>query len=85
MSKRGSVDTAGGTGPFQELLREYEFDSAHVKIMLEVFNRVCRTLKVDDGSDPLSKNIARMVIIIASEGERDPDILYELALSRFHN
>lgn len=85
MSKRGSVDTAGGTGLFQKILLEYEFDSAFSKIMLEVFMRICRTLKVDDASDPLSKAIARTVIIIASEGERDPDILYELALSQFHN
>jgi len=33
----------------------------------------------------LSSTIARTVIILASEGERDPDILYERTLSRFHS
>ncbi len=85
MAKRGTVDMAAETGLLQKPLQENEFDADFLKIMLEVFMRVCRTLMVDDASDPLSKTIVRTVFAVASEGERDPNMLYELALSRFHN
>ena len=78
------METAVGKGLAQKLLLEKEFGPELSKMMLAVFMRVCRTLEVADGSDPLSNTIARTVITIASEGERDPDILYERTLSRFH-
>lgn len=84
MPKRASIDSAAAQGLVQELLGENELDAEFVAIMLDVFMRVCRTLEVADASDPLSDAVARTVILIASEGERDPDTLYKRSLTRFH-
>jgi hypothetical protein len=67
----------------QKLLKENEFNSEFSKMLLEVFMRVCRTLKVSDPADPLSNTIARTVFLIASDGVRDPDELCKQTLSRF--
>ena len=82
MPKRGSVETAAGRGLIQKLLQENEFDYKFSKILLDVFISVCRTLEVSDPADPLSNTIARTVILIASEGERDPDELYKRTVNR---
>lgn len=63
----------------QELLE----DRQHLELALGVFLSVCRTLQVDDPSDPLSKAIAHTVILIACEGERNPKQLYQRTLDWF--
>lgn len=68
-----------------ELLQENKFDPEFVNTMLEVFKSVCRTLQVSDATDPLSNSIARTVILIAVEGERDPDELYKRTLNIFYS
>ena len=83
MSGRGPIDTAAGQGLIQKLLQDNAFDSEFSKMLLDVFMGVCRTLKVSDPADPLSSTIARTVILIASDGERDPDELYKRSLSQF--
>ena len=85
MPGRGPIDTAAGQGLIQKLLQDNAFDSEFSKILLDVFMSVCRTLKVSDPTDPLSSTIARTVILIASDGERDPDELYNRTLSRLHS
>ena len=65
------------------LSREDEFDPEFVKVLLEVFMSVCQALGVSDPADILSSTIARTVITMAHDGERDPDKLYERTLDKF--
>ena len=69
--------------PFSTPLQEGEFEPEFAKAMLEVFKRVCHALKVTDPADPLSATIARAVILLAQEGERDPEILFKQTLGKF--
>lgn len=83
MIKRRRPESVTGDLLIAKLLQQNEFDSEFSKMLLEVFMGVCRTLKISDPADPLSNTIARTVILIASDGVRDPDELYKQTLSRF--
>lgn len=81
MVKRGK-DGDAPRGLIAELVRENELNSDDVAAMLEVYMSVCRALDVTDPADPLSNKIARAVIHIAREGERDPQEIYKRALNQ---
>jgi hypothetical protein len=81
MVKRGMVGAAA-RGLIAKLVQENELNSDDVAAMLDVYVRICRVLKVTDPADPLSNTVARTVIHIAQEGERDPQELYKRALSQ---
>jgi hypothetical protein len=53
---------------------------AQAEKLLAIFLDVCAALAVSDPADPLAPRIARTLITIASEGESDPDTLYERTL-----
>jgi len=81
MVKRGVVGAAA-RGLIAKLVQENELNSDDVAAMLDVYIRVCRALKVTSPADPLSNTVARTVIHIAQEGERDSQELYRRALSQ---
>ena len=81
MVKRGVVGAAA-RGLIAKLVQENELNSDDVAAILDVYIRVCRALKVSGPADPLSNTVARTVIFIAQEGERDPQELYRRALSQ---
>ena len=83
MPKRRAIETAAAQGLIAKLLQGNKFDSEFEHAMLDVFMNVCRALNVTDPADPLSTTIAQTVILIASEGEHDPDQLFRETLSRF--
>lgn len=65
---------------FADFFQRQALDAERTKLLLETFIDVCGALKVSDPNDPLSKTIARAVIGLAAEGERDPVALYERTL-----
>ena len=82
MIKRRMPETATGDLLIAKLLQENEFDPKFSESMLGVFKRVCQTLKVSDPKDPLCRTIARTVINLGADGERDREELYKRTLDR---
>ena len=68
--------------PFEQILREYDSDFGFRHTMLQVYLRVCRALDVSDPADPLANKVARAVIVLACEGVRDPEEIYQQALNQ---
>lgn len=66
-----------------ELFQDDDFDAERTSQILQAFIGVCGALKVSDPADPLSRTIARAVIGIAAQGERDPRALVERTLLEF--
>jgi hypothetical protein len=56
------------------------FDPGAVKAMMAAFDRACQVLGLVDRSDPLTENLAKIVVQQARSGERDPDKLCAMAL-----
>jgi len=54
-----------------------------ITMMRDVFEDALRTLGLVDRQDPLTAMIAREVIELAQDGERDPDRLKQLTLEAF--
>ena len=69
--------------PFVTFPLEDQFDPEFVKVLLEVFTSVCQALGVSDPADTLSNSIARTVITMAHEGERDAGELYKRTVDKF--
>ena len=67
--------------PIRTLMPEGAFTPDEVEILVSAYERVCRTLSVDDAADPLRTVIASKVIYIAAQGVRDPEDLYFNALN----
>lgn len=78
-----SREPAGQLPVVIPLSREDEFDPEFVKVLLEVFMSVCQALGVSDPADIMGSTIARTVITMAHDGERDPGKLYERTLDTF--
>ena len=82
MSEHRKIDTSSAQELVAEFLKSHNFEPQFVEKLLETFISVCRTLNVSDPADPQSSAIARTLILMAAEGERDPEQLYKRTLSQ---
>jgi hypothetical protein len=80
----GQSGTAAAEYQFAQFLQENRFDHAFLNAMLEAFMRTSATLRVLDSNHALCLPIARTLILIACEGERDPQELYQRTLNKFN-
>jgi len=62
------------------LLQHAAFDDSAVKVMTTAYEAVLWELGLADRSNPLTEIIAKKIIELAVDGERDPERLCELAL-----
>ena len=67
--------------PIYRLLRESAFEPDVVTAMASAFDDACRSLGLAERTDPLRDLVARTVIEIAGQGERDPQRLCERTLN----
>jgi hypothetical protein len=67
--------------PIRFLLEEdHAFSPDEVKILVEAFEDTLRALDIADREDTLSIRVAKIIIGLAKDGERDPARLRGLAL-----
>jgi hypothetical protein len=67
--------------PIRILLEEdHAFSPDDVKILVDAFKDTSRALGLTDPEDPSSIKIAKIIIGLAKDGERDPGRLRDLAL-----
>ena len=48
------------------------FSAAEAKVLIEAFEDTLRALKLTDREDPITLLVAKRVVELAKEGERDP-------------
>jgi hypothetical protein len=66
--------------PIRRLLENHAFGPDEIQILTTAFEDTLRTLRLADRADPATEIIARKIIELAQQGERDPDRLRERAI-----
>ena len=67
--------------PIRLLLEhDHAFTPDEVKVLTDAFEDTLRALKLVDREDPMTTVVAKMIIELAKEGERDPARLRNLAV-----
>jgi hypothetical protein len=69
--------------PIRQLLDSNAFNPEEVAMLRDVFEDTLRALKLVDRNDPATSLIAKKIITLASEGERDPTRLRQAAVRAF--
>jgi hypothetical protein len=65
--------------PIAQLLKKGSFGPEEVNVLVRAFEDALRTLQVDR-NDPVSEALAKKIIELAQQGERDPVLLAKLAV-----
>ena len=67
--------------PIRLLLEhDHAFTPEDVKVLIDAFEDTLRALRLHDRGDPLTMAVAKIIIQLAKDGERDPTRLRDLAL-----
>jgi hypothetical protein len=75
------VANGGALMPIRFLLEEdHAFSPDDVKILVDAFEDTLHALDLADREDPLSIRVAKIIIGLAKDSERDPARLHDLAL-----
>ena len=69
--------------PIYRLLQNSGFQPEHIEAMGTAFEEVLLKLELLDRSDPKAELIARKIIELGQQGERDPVRLRDLAVQAF--
>jgi hypothetical protein len=64
----------GGIMPITRLLQNASFGPDEIKVLVRAFEEALGTLRVDR-NDPISDAVAKKIIELAQQGERDPILL----------
>jgi hypothetical protein len=66
--------------PIRELLKGQSFGPDDIAILVRAFEEALRELKLVDRTDPATQLVAKRIIELAQQGERDPVRLREGAV-----
>lgn len=66
--------------PIRALIGDASFTPEQIFALNKAFNDALAELKLTDRQDPLAEIVAKKIIELAKQGERDPQRLCELAL-----
>jgi hypothetical protein len=67
--------------PIQQLLKDQQhFGPEDIKVLSSAFEEALRELRLVDRTDPATQLVARRIIELAQQGERDPIRLREGAI-----
>jgi hypothetical protein len=70
--------------PITPFLGDLTFDPETKRIMGVAFEMTCAALRLADHGDFANEIIARRIIELAKQGERNPDLLCKNVLKEFH-
>jgi hypothetical protein len=59
---------------------DHAFSPGDVKLLVDTFEDTLRALNLTNREDPLATRVAKVIIGLAKDGERDPARLRDLAL-----
>ena len=66
--------------PIHRLLENHAFGPDEIRVLTFAFDDVLRKLDLADRADPVTEVVARKIIELAQQGERDPIRLSERAV-----
>jgi hypothetical protein len=66
--------------PIRHLLELHAFSPEDMKVLVGAYEDTLLALNLTDRKDPLTVTIAKIIIELAKDGERDPARLRDLAL-----
>src|SRR6202051_2065308 len=66
--------------PIKELLKQQSFEPDEIKVLSTAFEDALRELRLVDRTDPATQLVAKRIIELAQQGERDPIRLREGAI-----
>ena len=66
--------------PIKELLKQQSFGPDEIKVLTTAFEEALRELRLVDRTDPATLLVAKRIIELAQQGERDPIRLREGAV-----
>jgi hypothetical protein len=66
--------------PIRPFLNGERFDDETVRVMGVAFETICIALRIGNSADDVRQAIASKVIALAGSGERNADVLCEMAL-----
>jgi len=66
--------------PIRPLLKNHAFGPDEIRVLTTAFEDTLRTLRLANRGDPATEIIARKIIELAAQGERDPVRLRERAI-----
>jgi hypothetical protein len=66
--------------PIRPLLKDHAFGPDEIRVLTTAFEDTLRTLRLTNRGDPVTEIIARKIIELAAQGERDPVRLRERAI-----
>jgi hypothetical protein len=66
--------------PIHRLLENHAFGPDEIRVLTSAFDDVLRKLDLADRVDPVTEVVARKIIELAQQGERDPIRLSERAV-----
>ena len=66
--------------PIRPLLKNHAFGPDEIRVLTTAFEDTLRTLRLTNRADPVAEIIAKKIIELAQQGERDPVQLREHAI-----
>lgn len=66
--------------PIHRLLEHHAFGPDEIKVLTTAFESALRTLRLVDRTDPATEIVAKKIIELAQQGERDPERLRQRAV-----
>jgi hypothetical protein len=64
----------------EQHLQGSTFDADTVRIMIDAYETICRELNLARGQSPTHQVIADKVLLLAKDGERDPQVIVKRVL-----
>ncbi len=61
--------------PIHRLLEKQAFGPDEIRVLVTAFEGALRTLRLVDRTDPAAETVAKKIIELAQQGERDPERL----------
>jgi hypothetical protein len=78
----GGVGDLGCVVAIYRLLQKSGLDPDDIKYMTDACERALAQLELKNREDPLTEEIAKLIFEVALTGEKDPNTICELALSK---
>ena len=70
--------------PMNHLVKQHAFAPDEIKLLVAAFEEALQELQLKDRSDPAAMLVAKRIVEVASQGERDPETLRQLVLKSFN-
>ena len=71
--------------PIRPLLHEGHFAPEDITVLIEVFEQALQDLRLVDRNDPAATLVAKRIIALAGQGERNPKLLRDAVLKSLRN